>query len=153
MTESVKKSEQTRQRILDAALGLFQKRSFSEATMRDIAKEADVALGAAYYYFDSKDAIVMSFYERAQQEWIPAAEKALSNSKDFKERLAAVIDAKFRCFAPHRRLLATLSSHIDPQHTLSPFSQETRHIRDRDVAFMARALEGARVKVAGDLRA
>jgi AcrR family transcriptional regulator len=35
--------------------------------MRDIAREAGMALGAAYYYFESKDAIVMAFYERANR--------------------------------------------------------------------------------------
>jgi AcrR family transcriptional regulator len=31
--------------------------------MREIATSAGVATGAAYYYFDSKDAIVLAFYE------------------------------------------------------------------------------------------
>jgi AcrR family transcriptional regulator len=152
MSQSVKKSEQTRQRILEAALARFQKRGFTETTMRDIANDAGVALGAAYYYFDSKDAIVMAFYERAQQEWIPAAEEALTTSKDLKERLSAVIDVKFKCFAPHRRLLATLSAHIDPEHPLSPFGEPTRHIREKDMSIMARALERARGRTASDLR-
>jgi len=152
MTEATKKSEQTRERILEAALKLFQQRGFSETTMRDIAKEAGVALGAAYYYFASKDAIVMAFYERAQLEWMPQAEKALSNSKDARVRLGAIVDAKFKYFAPHRRLLSSLSAHVDPQHPLSPFSEQTRHIRDKDIGFMSKALEGAKIKVATDLR-
>lgn len=152
MSEAVKKSEQTQQRILEAALSLFQRHGFAETTMRDIAKEAGVALGAAYYYFDSKDALVMAFYERAQQQWILPAEKALSELKDLKERLRTVIDAKFKCFAPHRRLLGALFTHIDPEHPLSPFSAETHHIRDKDISFMARAIQGAKIKVARDLR-
>jgi AcrR family transcriptional regulator len=151
MNENTKRSDQTRQKILDAALTLFQKRGFAETTMRDIGKEAGVALGAAYYYFDSKDALVMAFYERAQQEWIPPAEKALAASKDLKARLGVVIEAKLNCFAPHRRLLAALSTHIDPLHPLSPFSAETEHIREKDISFMSRALEGAKVKVASDV--
>ncbi len=151
MNGTVKRSDQTRQKILDAALMLFQKRGFSEATMREIAREAGVALGAAYYYFDSKDALVMAFYERAQQEWIPPAERALSGSRDLRARLSAVIEAKFKCFAPHRRLLAALSTHIDPVHPLSPFSGETRHIREKDVGFMSSAVEGAKVKIPSDL--
>lgn len=119
--------------------------------MRDIGKEAGVALGAAYYYFDSKDALVMAFYERAQHEWIAPAEEALLMSKDLKARLSVVIDAKLKCFAPHRKLLQALSTHIDPSHPLSPFSAETRHIREKDIGFMSRALQGAKVRVAGDL--
>ncbi len=55
------KSEETRERILNAALKLFRDRGFEAATMRDIAEEAGVATGAAYYYFPSKDAIVMEY--------------------------------------------------------------------------------------------
>ena len=66
------KSEETRTRILAAALRVFRQRGFDEATMREVAAEAGVAVGAAYYYFDSKDAIVMAFYQRSQDEMAPA---------------------------------------------------------------------------------
>ena len=36
--------------------------------MRDIASRAGVATGLAYYYFASKDAIVLAFYQRAKDE-------------------------------------------------------------------------------------
>ena len=56
------KSEATRARILQAALAVFRESGFHAATMREIAASAGVALGAAYYYFDSKNAIVLAFY-------------------------------------------------------------------------------------------
>ena len=56
------KSEATRIRIYEAALRVFRERGFHAATMREIASEAGVALGATYYYFDSKNSIVMAFY-------------------------------------------------------------------------------------------
>ena len=59
------KREDTRTRILDAALRVFRERGPERAGMREVAAEAGVAVGAAYYYFDSKDALVMAFYERA----------------------------------------------------------------------------------------
>jgi AcrR family transcriptional regulator len=152
MKATERKSDQTRTRILQAALRLFRQRGFEQATMRDIAKEARVALGAAYYYFDSKDAIVMAFYELAQMELAPRIEDGLANTRDLRERLAAVIAAKFDYFEPNRNLLGTLSSHIDPQHPLSPFSRATKAIRERDISFIHRAIEGSTIKVAGDLK-
>ena len=125
MIRTTKKSEHTRRRIFDAALALFRKRGFVETTMRDIAKEAGVALGAAYYYFDSKDAIVMAFYQSLQEELVPLVEDALADARGLKERLGAVIQVKLRYCAPNRRLLGALSSHIDPEHPLSPFSVQT----------------------------
>ncbi|MGZ7031280.1 MAG: TetR family transcriptional regulator, partial [Thermoanaerobaculia bacterium] len=41
MTRTVK-AEETRERILDAALRLFREHGFDETTMRDIASEAGV---------------------------------------------------------------------------------------------------------------
>src|ERR1700683_5503178 len=120
-----KKSEETRTRILEAALALFRKRGFEKTTMREIAQESGVALGAAYYYFDSKDALVMGFYERAQRELDPLLEDALARTQGLVERLRAVIDVKFNYFASNRKLMGALSAHIDPQHPLSPFSEET----------------------------
>ena len=58
----------TREKILEAALELFRERGFAEATMRDIAARAGVASGLAYYYFASKDAIVLAFYQRAKDD-------------------------------------------------------------------------------------
>ncbi len=58
----------TREKILEAALELFRERGFAEATMRDVAARAGVATGLAYYYFESKDAIVLAFYQRAKDD-------------------------------------------------------------------------------------
>src|ERR1700739_825424 len=95
-----KKSEETRARILDAALRVFRERGFERATMREIAAEAGVALGAAYYYFESKEAIVMAFYERSQGEMQPELEAALAKSRTLETRLRSVIQEKFTYFAP-----------------------------------------------------
>jgi AcrR family transcriptional regulator len=149
-----RKSEETRTRILEAALALFRERGFEKTTMREIAQESDLALGAAYYYFDSKDALVMGFYERAQHDLSPLLEDALAKTqgRGLEERLLATIDVKFQYFAANRKLLGALSAHIDPQHPLSPFSEETRAIRERDIAFLSAAVEGSKVRIPGDLK-
>ena len=146
-TEKGKKSEETRSRILEAALSVFQERGFAQATMREIAAEAGVAVGAAYYYFDSKDALVMAFYERAQEEMHRESEAALDGAKTLEARLRAIISTKFRYFAPNRRLLGALSAHTDPDHPLSPFSSETARIREQDVRLFERAVGESGVKL------
>jgi AcrR family transcriptional regulator len=146
-TEKGKKSEETRSRILEAALSVFQERGFAQATMREIAAEAGVAVGAAYYYFDSKDALVMAFYERAQGEMFRESAVALERAKTLEARLRAIISTKFRYFAPNRRLLGALSAHVDPDHPLSPFSVETARIREQDVGLFERAVSESGVKL------
>jgi AcrR family transcriptional regulator len=144
---STPKSEATRARILAAALRVFQTRGFTPSTMREIAAEAGVALGAAYYYFDSKDALAMAFYEQAQREMEPGLDQVLATSHSFETRLRGLIAHKFHYFAPNRALLGALSAHIDPAHPLSPFSAATAAIRDRDTAFFHRAVQDSAVKL------
>jgi AcrR family transcriptional regulator len=143
----LKKSEETRTRILEAALAVFSERGFESATMREIAAKAHVAVGAAYYYFESKDSIVLAFYERAQSEIVPATDVILEKSKTLDARLRGIIGHKLDYFAPNRNLLSALSAHSDPQNPLSPFSRAAAPIRDRDIAFFARAVEDSKVKL------
>jgi AcrR family transcriptional regulator len=147
------KGELTRNTILESALQLFRDKGFDATTMRDIAGHAGVALGAAYYYFDSKDAIVMGFYERAQEQMAPLVEESLAKARGLHDRLHAIIQVKLEYFVADRKLMGALSAHIDPQHALSPFSTETRSIRDQDVRFFSRALEDGKVRVPEDLKA
>jgi AcrR family transcriptional regulator len=146
------KSEETRARIFTAAMDLFGRKGFAETTMREIATSAGVALGAAYYYFDSKDAIVLAFYDRAQVELEPILRNALTGSRNLARRIRALLEAKLRYFEPNRHLLGALSAYADPEHPLSPFSERTRQIRENDVRFFDEALSGARVKIPDDLR-
>lgn len=146
------KSEETRARILEAALRVFRERGFERATMREIASEAKVALGAAYYYFDSKEAIVMAFYAQSQERMKVDIERILDKSRTLEERLHGVISEKFEHFAPNRKLLGALSAHADPEHPLSPFSRETASIREQDIAAFERALADSKIKLPGNIR-
>jgi AcrR family transcriptional regulator len=146
------KADETRARILNAALGLFRGRGFDRTTMREIAAEARVSLGSAYYYFDSKEALVMAFYERASDEMLPRIDAALSEVNGLQERLSAILSAKLDYFTPNRAFLGALFRHAaDPLDPLSPFSKETRHIRERDQRHFASAFEGATTDMPKDL--
>lgn len=151
-TKPTTKSDETRARILTAAIELFRRQGFDVTTMREIAAEAEVATGAAYYYFDSKDAIVLAFYDQAMREMEPLLEQALRAGKDLKPRIAALLDVKLRYFEPNRSLLGALAAHADPAHPLSPFSEQTRGIREGDMRYFERAIEDTRVRITADLK-
>ena len=146
------KAEDTRTRILNAALGLFRRKGFDQTTMREIAEEAGVSLGNAYYYFESKEALVMAFYERAHLELPSRVTAAVAPATSLEEQLSAIIDAKFAYFAPNRAFLGALFRHAaDPANPLSPFSTETHHIREADQQHFAQALENSGMYVPKDL--
>lgn len=153
VTKTKPRSEATRSKILDAALELFRDRGFEATTMREIAERAGVATGAAYYYFDSKDAIVLAFYDQAQKDMTARLEDVLAGSRDLAARVRGIVQVKLDYFEPSRRFLGALSVHTDPSHPLSPFSAQTREIRENDMGFFARAVAGSRVHVPEDLQA
>jgi AcrR family transcriptional regulator len=151
-TKTTSKAEETGLRILDAALELFRQEGFDTATMRDIARKAGVATGAAYYYYPSKDAIVMGFYQRANAEMQSKIEAALSDVNGLEKRLCEVIRVKLAHFAPNRGVLrALLRNGADPKHPLSPFSPQTKEIRDIDMAWFRRILVDCGVRIPRDL--
>ena len=146
------KAEETRNRILDAALRLFRERGFDETTMRDVAAEAGVATGAAYYYYRSKEDIVLAFYLRTEEEAAETFREIVASTKSLQKRVRGIIDAKFEQFAAHRALLAALlKTGVDPRNPLSPFSRETEKVREDHIAWYARALDGCDLKVPRDL--
>jgi AcrR family transcriptional regulator len=147
------KAEVTERRILDAALEMFRAKGFEEATMRDIASAAGVATGAAYYYYPSKDAIVLAFYQRSCTEMQGRIEEALAAEKgSLDERLKTLIGVKLAYFAPHRKVLrALLKNGADPAHPLSPFAENNKPIRDIDVAWFQKILAGSGARVPNDL--
>ena len=146
------KSEETRERILNAALTLFRERGFESATMRDVAEEAGVATGAAYYYYPSKDAMVMDFYRRSCAEMQPKIEAALEHATGLERRLRELIRVKLQHFAPNRSVLrALLRNGADPKHPLSPFSPETQEIREIDIAWFRRILVDCGVRIPRDI--
>lgn len=152
-TRTTVKSEETAKNILNAALELFRQEGFESATMRKIAQHAGVATGAAYYYYDSKDAIVMDFYRRASAEMQPKIEETVAKSKGFEEKLRELIRVKLEHFAPNRKVLrALLRNGADPSYPLSPFSEETKAIRDTDIASFDRILDDSGTRVPADLR-
>ena len=50
-------------RIIDAATKIFAKKGFFQAKVSDIAREARVADGTIYLYFENKDDILISLFE------------------------------------------------------------------------------------------
>jgi AcrR family transcriptional regulator len=143
---ATKKAEETGRKILDAALDLFREEGFEQTTMRAIAVRAGVATGAAYYYFPSKDAIVLAFYERACADMQPRMAAALESADGLEARLRELIRAKLESFASNRAVLrALLRNGADPKHPISPFSSETKAIHETDLAWFAKALDGVRV--------
>jgi AcrR family transcriptional regulator len=147
------RGEQTRQVILDTALRLFQERGYAETTMRAIAKEAGVAVGNAYYYFDSKEHLIQGFYDRSQAEVRARADEILARETDFADRLRGVLHAGIDVNASYHSFAATFfKTAAEPTSPLSPFSRESSPAREAAIAVFRDVVDGSTAKLDPELR-
>ena len=147
------RAEDTRRKIYEAAMELFREKGFEQTTMRDIAAQAGVALGGAYYYFSSKDAIVLAFYAEMQQAINQPVLASLAGRKKLGERIRSVLDKRLELLEPNRKFCAALFRHApDSADPLSPFSDESRLIRDGAIEHMRIAAEGSDAKIPSDVK-
>lgn len=93
-----------RSAILDAAERVLARDGFQAAKMADIAREAGVAAGTPYNYFDSKSAIVSSLLEKRAEEHFAQIEPIARGPGDPLERLRQVIDTGLRFLDQHRAM-------------------------------------------------
>jgi AcrR family transcriptional regulator len=152
-TRPTPRAEDTRRRIYDAAMELFREKGFEQTTMRDIAAKARVALGGAYYYFSGKEAIVLAFYQEMQESSHDEIVSAISGHAKLKDRLHSILEKRLQLLAPNRKFCDALFRHApDSGDPLSPFSAETRPIRERAIEHFRIAMDNSDVKISADLK-
>lgn len=123
------KGEQTRQRIVDRALELFEQRGYAETTLRDISDAAGVSIGLTYRYFDRKEELALELYTRLSED---VASRVKLPEGTIAERWAALEHMRFKVLGPHRRtLLALLQAALDPEGELGALSPATATVRAR----------------------
>lgn len=72
------RSEETRLRILEAAIKLFSNRGYNKARVDDICSEAEISKGAFYHHFESKQALFLALLDG----WLQTIDSAIEASKD-----------------------------------------------------------------------
>lgn len=58
------KAIETKEKILNSALGLFSRKGYGSTSMREIADGADVSVGLSYRYFNTKKEIMQQLLAR-----------------------------------------------------------------------------------------
>jgi AcrR family transcriptional regulator len=135
-------SPTTRDKILKTALALFRKKGFDKTTMRDVAKRASTSLGAAYYYFPSKEALVLAHWQTQADEHERRARAAFAETNDLAERIRALLRIRLDLMKGDRPLLVGLFRGIaDVDSPVSVFSKDTADLRERGMRLLDEAID------------
>jgi AcrR family transcriptional regulator len=125
-------ARQTRQRILDASLVLFNEQGEPNVTTNHIADELEISPGNLYYHFRNKDDIIEHLFQRYEERMdsaLVAPEGRLPNLEDIWLQLHLV----FECIWEYRFLYRDLVDILS----------RNRHLRMRFSRILKRAAANA----------
>jgi AcrR family transcriptional regulator len=108
-----RRSDISRQQILDVAAKLFRARGYAETSLRDIAKLVGMKAGSIYYHFASKEEL--------------AAEVLRIGVKKVHSAVTAAVDALGPAAAARSRLEAAMTAHLETLLDASDYT--SAHIR------------------------
>lgn len=80
-----KRSELTRTKILDTALGLFCQKGYYKVSTNEIAKVANISIGNLYFYFPNKETIFLEILNRYHQSFLQIHDKFLHEMEHMSE--------------------------------------------------------------------
>ncbi|WP_223596619.1 TetR/AcrR family transcriptional regulator [Neobacillus bataviensis] len=81
-----------KEKITAQSIRLFEKKGFSETSIQDIVDTLGVTKGTFYYYFSSKEELLMDIHLGYIEDLLNRQEKIIhDNSKSYKEKLFEVV--------------------------------------------------------------
>jgi len=88
-----KSRDNRRPQLLDSAARHFRLQGYEAASMRDIAARAGMKAGSMYYYFPSKEDLLIAVHEEGIRRITSAVTKAITTYESPWERLRAAMSA------------------------------------------------------------
>jgi TetR/AcrR family transcriptional regulator, cholesterol catabolism regulator len=135
--------ERRRHEIFHQVVPIFMKKGFQETSMQEIAAAAGLGKSTLYDYFQTKDEILVYFFEDQWNDVIEEAQKIAVQNCGADTRLRKIMEAYLESLQANKNLFLKLS--VESQR-LKPESQ--KQIQDKRHAYqdMVRALieEGIR---------
>jgi AcrR family transcriptional regulator len=135
--------QEIRERIVKAALSLFQTKGFDATTTKAIARKAGIAEGTVFNYFKSKDDIALYFFEQEVDHAMAAVrENPRLRKAPLEEKLFTLVYSQLEYLAPYERFIGAALIHaLKPASPFGPFSHRAQELRHRYLGFVEELIE------------
>jgi len=107
--------ELKRKRILRAAIEVFAEKGFFAARMTDVAKEAGVADGTLYLYFEGKEHLLISVFDDIMRRFVGRIQNEIEEIDAPLEKLRAMVRIHMETLGEDRPLAHVLQ--IETRHS------------------------------------
>jgi AcrR family transcriptional regulator len=130
-------------RIVKAALTLFQTKGFDPTTTKAIARRAGIAEGTVFNYFRSKDDIALHFFEQEVDQAMAAVrDNPRLKKAPLEEKLFTLVHSQLEYLAPYEKFIGSALIHaLKPSSPLGPFSHRAMELRHRYLRFVEELIE------------
>ena len=98
------KKEEKRKKILEAAIRIFARNGYFNSRVSEIAKEAGVADGTIYIYFQSKEEVLAAIFEEALQQFIAISKETLKEVHEPARKLETIARLQLQYLGSNRDL-------------------------------------------------
>lgn len=78
-------------RIKEQSISLFERKGFSETSIQDIVEALNVTKGTFYYYYSSKEQLLMNIHKEYIDDLLERQRKIIDSSTSQKEKLKGII--------------------------------------------------------------
>jgi TetR/AcrR family transcriptional regulator, fatty acid metabolism regulator protein len=99
-----RRTDDKRQRILQAAVKVFARKGYHRAKVSEIARRADVADGTIYLYFKSKEDLLVSLFDEVMAEHLAEGRREVRAAVGAPARLQAIARHHLRLLGENRDL-------------------------------------------------
>jgi AcrR family transcriptional regulator len=99
--------------VLEAATDVIARRGYERASMREVARTADVSLAGLYHYFDCKEKMLFLIQFRTFSSLVSGLREKLHGVSDPVEQLRVMIRAHVAHFAANMAALKACSHELD----------------------------------------
>lgn len=139
MTRKERERERHRCDVLAAAERVFARKGYHAATIEEIAKEAEFAIGTLYNLFKGKDDIYTRVIEGVVGEFMHAFETEVLPVEDPAEAIRALVKVRLTLLHEHREFIrialqAAAGRSLDPAQSLPPHLVEVHDLYLQKVA-------------------
>src|ERR1700690_2549555 len=97
------KSEDTRERILDAALNIFSNKGYHDTRMDEIVEASDTSKGSIYFYFPNKERLFLALVDQFADLLERRVVEAVDQQAQGIAQVRAALQACLETFGRYRR--------------------------------------------------
>lgn len=128
-----------KEKITEHSIKLFEKKGFSETSIQDIVDSLGVTKGSFYYYFSSKEELLMDIHLRYIDELLSRQEEIMAEKTAYKQKLFDIV----------YMLISSIKSR---GASAKIFFREMRHLSEERLAQIVAKRDQFRINVENTIR-